>query len=424
MLWLMLLVFLVLLVSGLPIAMSIILACFTYLFTGGNMPLQVVPQRMIVGVDTFTFLAIPFFFLMGEIMNHGGLTQRMVRWAQCLVGSVRGGLTYVTIIVNMILAGMSGSAIADASATGTVLIPALEKAGYQKKFAAALVASASCIGPIIPPSIGFIIYATLANVSVGKMFLAGAIPGVLMGLMLMGMSFIISMRRSYPKSDRSSLKELINASKDVSLVLIIPVIIIGGVLLGITTITESAVVATIYSLILAGVVYREITLKDLKEILYKTGVDTAAVVIIIATASAFGWILGREQVPQHLALYVQSFIHSPSTFFLVFIAIMLPLGCVIEDTALLIILAPILAPVAVSVGIDPILFGVVFVLTMMLCLLTPPMGVTLFVVSRVTGLRIEEFVLEILPFFLVILLLTIIVAFVPPLSLWLPSLMN
>src|SRR5665648_149295 len=298
MLFVMIFVFFVLMFAGVPLAITMVLASVSYLLLGNAFPVQAIPQRMIVGSDSFTFLAIPFFFLAGELMNNGGLMIRIVKFVQGLVGFIRGGLAYVNVVTNMIMAGMSGSALADAAATGTVLIPAMEKAGYSRAFAAALTAAAGTIGPIIPPSIPFVLYAGMANLSVGKMFMAGAVPGVGMGLFLIAASYFISVKRGYGKEARQSFREIFANFRHAFLALLMPVIILGGILSGVTTATEAAVVAAVYSLIVSMFIFKAITVKDLPNIIYKAAIDTAVIMFIVSAASMFGWILGREQVPQ------------------------------------------------------------------------------------------------------------------------------
>jgi C4-dicarboxylate transporter DctM subunit len=376
---------------------------------------------MIAGVDSFAFLAIPFFFLAGELMNHGGLTARLVKFANGLIGWIRGGLAYVTVIVNMFLAGMSGSALADAAATGSVLIPAMEKAKYDKGFAAALVATAGTIGPVIPPSIPFVLYASIAGVSVGKLFIAGAIPGIVMGLFMMLVIYIVSRKRNYPKEKKQTMKELLAGSKDAILALCMPFIILFTIISGITTPTEGAVIAVVYALVISVFVYKEIGFKDIIEITYQTAINSAVIMFIVSAASQFGWVLAREQIPNKLQQFASSVTDNPIVFLILINFLLLFLGCVMEGNAIIIILTPVLLPVLKNFGIDLIQFGVILTINMMVGLITPPVGMNLFVVSKVAKIPVSEIIKELKPFIIALLVLLIIVTYIPSVSLWLPS---
>lgn len=354
-------------------------------------------------------------------MNTGGLMTRIVKFVQGMIGFIRGGLAFVNVITNMIMAGMSGSALADAAATGTVLIPAMEKAGYSRAFAAALTAASGTIGPVIPPSIPFVIYAGIANLSVGKMFMAGAVPGVFMGIFLMVASYFISVKRGYGKEARQSLGQIFVNFRHALLALLMPVIILGGILSGVTTATEAAVVAVVYSLIVSMFIYKQITLKDLPNIIYKAAIDTAVIMFIISAASMFGWILGREQVPQHLMQIVESFTTSPWMVLLLLNIIFLILGMFMEGTSILIILTPVLLPLINAMGIDLYHFGVIIVLNLMIGLITPPVGMTLFITSRIAGLGVDVVAKEMIPFIIALVVLLLLITYWPALSLWLPS---
>jgi C4-dicarboxylate transporter DctM subunit len=419
---LMLLTLVLLLIIGVPLGFSLVLASVIYTITGGNIPLPSFPQRMISGVDSFAFMAIPFFFLAGELMNHGGLTKRLVKFANGLVGWVHGGLAYVTIVVNMILAGMSGSALADAAATGSVLIPAMEKAGYEKRFASALVASAGTIGPVIPPSIPFVIYASIAGVSVGKLFIAGALPGLFMGLFMMAVVYVVARKRNYPREERQSMQEFLKGTKDAVLALLMPLIILVTILTGITTPTEGSVIAVVYAFIIATVVYKEIKLKSLIDIIYHTAINSAVIMFIVSAANQFGWVLSREQVPHKLQMVVTSLTDNWVLLLFLLNILLLFLGCVMEGNAIIIILVPVLLPLLKQFNIDLIHFGVVLTLNMMIGLISPPVGMNLFVVSRVADISLSEIIRELMPFLVALLILLIIVTYVPQFPLWLPSL--
>ncbi|MGD9155669.1 MAG: TRAP transporter large permease [Bacillota bacterium] len=422
MLSLMFVVFIILLIIGVPLGFSLVLASVVYIMGGGGIPLPSIPQRMISGIDSFSFMAIPFFFLAGEIMNHGGLTTRIVKFCNGLVGWVRGGLAYATVVVNMILAGISGSALADAAATGSILIPAMEKAGYEKRFAAALSASAGTIGPVIPPSIPFVLYASISSVSVGKLFLAGAVPGIVMGVFMMIVIYWIARKRNYPREKRQTGREMLNGFKDALLALLMPLIILGTILFGITTPTEGAVIAVVYALIVSMVVYKEINLKSLIDITYNIAISSAVIMFIVSAANQFGWILSREQVPIKLQMAAGAFTSNPMILLLLINLLLIFMGCFMEGNSIIIILTPVLLPMLQKYGINLLHFGVLFTLNMMVGLLTPPVGMNLFVVSKVSGVSLSEIVRELLPFLLGLVVLLIIVTYVPQFSLWLPSL--
>lgn len=418
----MLLSFLVLLIIGVPLGFCLVLSSAFFILTNsGSLPLEVVPQRMMVGIDVFTFLAIPLFLLAGELMNVGGITVRLVRFAQGVIGYVKGGLAYVTVLTNMLMAGISGSALADAAGTGSVLINSMEKAGYRKGFSAALVSASSTIGPIIPPSIPFVIYAIIANVSVGKMFMAGAIPGILMGLALMGIIGMIAKKQNFPKEERMPFKEIIRVFFSAIFALLMPVIILGGILTGVFTATESACVAVVYAFLVSKFVYKELNIYEVPRILLSTAKNTAVIMFIVAAAALFGWILAHAQVPQMLTNAVTSITSNPFLILVVINLLLLFLGCFMEGTAILILLAPVLLPLVENIGVDPIQFGVIMVLNLMVGLITPPVGMTLFISSRIANISVSSVIKEIVPFILAIGFVLILVTFIPFLSLWLPS---
>src|SRR5512137_3072640 len=316
---------------GLPIALCMgFTAVIFFVVLGQTDILLMLPARMYSGTTSFTLLAIPFFILAGNLMNTGGMTQRLVHFAQCLVGHIRGGLGHVTVITNMIMAGMSGSAVADATGTATILIPAMEKAGYPRSFSAALVGAASTIGPIIPPSIPFVLFGSITGTSVGRLFLGGFLPGVLMGIFLMFTVAILSKRRGYRREERASRRELLIATLQATPAWGAPIIIIGGILAGVFTPTEAAVAASVYALILGMLVYGEIKPADLPRILWETVQATTQVLFIVAAASIFGFLLVRQQVPMALVEGMMSLSSTPWVVLLVINVILLILGCFME----------------------------------------------------------------------------------------------
>jgi C4-dicarboxylate transporter DctM subunit len=415
-------VLLLLLALEFPVAIAMTGASVAYLLLRGDIPLVVVAQRVTVGVDSFVLLAIPFFFLAGELMNRGGITQRLVNLAQALVGGIRGGLGHVTVVTNMIMAGMSGSAVADATGTGTVLIPAMEHAGYPKTFSAALVGAASTIGPVIPPSIPFVIYGGITGVSVGRLFLGGVVPGVLMGVFLMGAVYVIANRRGYRAEGWLTLSEALRNTWRAVPVMLFPVIILGGIFSGIVTPTEAAVVAVVYAVLLSTLCYRELSPADLFRILAAVAGNTAKITFIIASAGLYGWLLAREGVPQQLTELFLSISREPWVILLMVNVLLLILGCIMETTALLVILTPVLMDLITKVGIDPVHFGVVLTLNLMIGLLTPPVGMTLYVMVSLTGVSVTDFTRECAIFMVALVVVLGLITYVPGLVIFLPQL--
>jgi len=415
-------VLLLLLALEFPVAIAMTGASVAYLLLRGDIPLVVVAQRVTVGVDSFVLLAIPFFFLAGELMNRGGITQRLVNLAQALVGGIRGGLGHVTVVTNMIMAGMSGSAVADATGTGTVLIPAMERAGYPKTFSAALVGAASTIGPVIPPSIPFVIYGGITGVSVGRLFLGGVVPGVLMGIVLMAAVYLVAKRRGYRAEGWPTLSDAMTSIWRAIPVMLFPFIILGGIFSGIVTPTEAAVVAVVYAVLLSMLFYRELSPADLFRILAAVAGNTAKITFIIASAGLYGWLLAREGVPQKLTELFLSVSSEPWAILLMVNVLLLILGCLMETTALLVILTPVLMDLISKVGIDPVHFGVVLTLNLMIGLLTPPVGMTLYVMVSLTGVSVTDFTRECAIFMLALAVVLGLITYVPGLVTLLPNL--
>lgn len=419
-----LIIFLVLIgfiLLGLPIAVAMgLTAVLTFIFMGESHVLTMVAQRMYASTTAFTLLAIPFFILAGNLMNTGGITHRVFRFAQALVGHIWGGLGQVNVVASMIFSGMSGSAVADAAGLGLIEMKAMVDNGYERKFSAAITAASSTIGPVVPPSIPFVIYGSLTGVSVGKLFLAGFIPGALMGIALMIAVFIVSRIRKYPKEKRASLRELWLSAREAVLPLGTPIIIIGGILGGIFTPTEAAVVASLYALFLGMVVYREFTFKDLPKIFWETIVYTIRVMFIISTAGFFGWLLIRQKIPEQVILSLTAFTDSHIALLAMVTLILLILGCFIEGIAVFVITIPVFMPLIFRFGIDEVQFGVIMTLASMLGLLTPPVGMSLYSVSSISRVPIGHLSRELWPYMLGIFVVLLAVTFIPGVSLLLP----
>jgi tripartite ATP-independent transporter DctM subunit len=409
---------------GLPIAVSMgLTAILTFLALGEPGLLSMVPQRMYAGTTGFPLLAIPFFILAGNLMNTGGMTHRIFRFAQCLVGHIKGGLGHVNVVGSMIFAGMSGSAVADAAGLGMVEIQAMLKAGYDRRFSAAVTAASSTIGPIIPPSIPFVIFGSMTGTSVGRLFLGGFLPGLVMGLALMITVYIVAEQRGYPRERRATLRELLDSSLDGAAALGTPVIIIGGILAGIFTPTEAAVVACIYALILGLVVYREIRVPDLPRIFWETLEHTIRVMFIISAASLFGWMLIQQRIPNTVVEGLTALTDQRWVILLIINGILLLLGCFMEGIAIMLLTIPVFMPLIARVGVDPVHFGVLMTLNLMIGLLTPPVGMALYAVSSVSQVPLWPLARELWPYIVALLISLSIITFIPAVVLWVPDLL-
>ncbi len=421
MLWILGISFITFLILGIPIAFVLGLTSFVALLYSGDIPLLLMPKEMFSGTDSFPLLAVPFFILAGNLMNTGGITKRLINFCNILLGYVRGGLALVNVVASMFFAGITGAAVADTSALGSILIPAMTEEKYDRDFSAAVTAASSTVGPIIPPSIPMVILGTVGELSIGALFLAGVIPGIMVGLSLLVVSYIISRRRNYPKGSIKSIKEFFFGLKDAILALLMPGIIMGGILGGIFTPTEAAVVAVVYALLVSFLVYREIRWKDLPKILIDSIVTTSIIMLVIANSAIFGWILANQQVPQSVAQIFLSISNNKWVILLLLNIFLLFVGTFMETTASLIILTPILLPLAVKVGIDPIHFGIVMVLNLVIGLITPPLGVCLFIACSIAKITLEQIVKAILPFLIAAIAILFIVTYIPQLSLWIPQ---
>jgi C4-dicarboxylate transporter DctM subunit len=422
MLWLFV-IMLVLFAVSTPIAWSMAIAATVYMAIGPHIPLQGMVQRMIGGIDTFPLLAIPFFILAGNLMNTGGITDRLVTFARALVGHIIGGLAHVVVVTNMIMAGMSGSGVADAAGTGTVLIPAMKKAGYGVPFSAAIVGSAGTVGPIIPPSIPFVIYGSIASASIGRLLLGGAVPGVLMGIMLMIFVYFIAKRRHYPSEQRATWRELGRATLHAIPPMGMPIIILGGIIGGVMTPTESAAAGAAYAFVLGFFIYREIKLSHLPEIITESVIGTAAILIIMSAAQPFGWVLTYELAPVKVLALVENAKLVQWQLYLLINVAMLILGCFMEGLAVMVMAVPVLLPLLEHAGIDLVQFGVVFTLNVMIGAITPPVGTIMYVVCALAKISIAEFAREVWPFVIALIISLFLVTYMPWLALWLPNLL-
>jgi C4-dicarboxylate transporter DctM subunit len=388
------------LIIGVPVAFVLGLTPLVVLITQGETPLVLVAQRIFTGMDSPILMAVPFFILAGNIMGAGGMTQRLVKFCNILVGPLRGGLAYINVAISMLFAGITGAAVADTSAVGSILIPAMKKEGYDSDFSAAVTATSSTIGPIIPPSIPFIIYGVLGEVSIAALFLAGFVPGILLGLFQMIVIWFYARKRQYPKRSRPPFREAIRVSVDAFLVLLMPIIILGGILSGIFTPTESACIAVFYALFISLFVYRDIDLRELPGILIRTGATSSLVMLVIGTASIFSWLLASEEIPHWVTDAILSLTHNKILILLLMNILLLVIGTFMETTASLIILTPVLLPLMLKIGVDPLHFGVILVLNLVIGLTTPPVGVCLFVACALGNTTLERLSRAIFPFLL------------------------
>jgi len=416
------LVFVISLIIGVPIAFCLGLSALISLMFMKNIPLVVIAQKMFTGIDVFPFMAVPFFILAGDLMNRSGITKRLVNFSDILVGHIKGGLANINIISSMFFAGITGSAVADASAIGAMMIPAMEEKGFDIDFSAAVTASASVIGPIIPPSIPMVIFALLSGSSVGALFLAGVFPGILLAIFLMIVSYVYSSKRNYPRRvEKVQIKEVFIICLNAIIPLIMPLIILGGILLGVFTATEASAVAVVYSLIIGFLVYRNLKLTDLKEIFISTAKTTGMVFLVIACANMFNWLISIERIPQLVEAFFIAYIGNHYLFLLVMNIMFLILGCFMEGTAAMIITVPIFLPIAEAYGINPIMFGAIVVLNLMIGLITPPVGLCLYVACGISNISLERISKAVIPFLIVEIIVLLIVTYCPPVTLWLPK---
>jgi len=387
-----------------------------------DVPLSVVSVKMTTTVDSWPFLAIPFFLLAGNLMTAGGITTRLVRLADVLVGWIAGGLSHVVVIVEMILSGMTGSEIGDAAALGSVLVPAMKRSGYASNYAATIVAASATMGPIIPPSIAFVIYAAINDLSIGRLFLAGIVPGVLMGVLLMIMQYVMARRHGWPRGARPTRGEAVQSFVVALPALFMPVLIIGGILGGIFTATEAGALAVPYALILAIGVYRELRLRDLSVVFAATLKDTAAIFVIIAVAGIFGYVITVLGVGVALIDFITSLTRSPWILLFLLNVLFLIIGLFVDVTATMLVFAPLFAKVVAAYNIDPVHFAVVFVLNVSIGMMTPPYGLTMYLMLRIADITMMDFIRAMWPFLTALLVALALITYIPAITLWLPNL--
>jgi C4-dicarboxylate transporter, DctM subunit len=412
----------VLITAAIPIAFAIGIATLASLWLYTSVPLLVIPQRILVSLDSYVMLSIPLFVLAGYLMETGGISDRIVRLANSLVGFIRGGLAMVVIVATVIFSGLSGSSVADTAAIGSGMIPTMTRRGYPKAFTTALVAAAGGMGILVPPCILMIIYAMLTETSVAQLFAAGFLPAFLMASCMILLTYTIARRRGFPVEACFSLREVAEAARGAFFPLLMPVIILGGILLGIFTVTESAAVAVVYGFILTVGVYREIRLRDLPGIFVKTATTTGVVALLIAVSTAFGWVMGRERIPHMIAEFIGSISGSDAMFLLAVNILLLVTGTFMDGAAAIILMVPILWPIGAALGINPIHFGIVLTANVGIGMVTPPFGLTLFTACGIGEVGISDIFKDILPFIAVMIAALLLITYWPSMTLFIPRL--
>lgn len=410
--------FIVLLLLSVPIGVSLILTSIYYIWSSGNIVLfSSFSQQLFGSIENYGLMAIPLFILAGELMNAGGLTQRLINFSRIFFGGLRGGLAYINLLANMFMAAILGSAVAQIAIMSQSIVPEMEKEGYDKGFATALTAVSGLMGAIIPPSMMFVIYGVLAQISIGDMFTAGIIPGVLMGLSILLIVFLMGIKQQYPKGEWLKPRAMLQASVRALPALSIPFIIIGGILSGLTTPTESAAVASFVALLVGLFFYKDLSWSMVPKILERTVFSTAMVLFLVAAAGVFGWTITFEQIPQMVAVWIGKSTSSPFVFLLLVCVLLLLIGMVLDGIAALILIVPILLPIAINdFGIDPFHFGVLICLVLVLGLLTPPVGTGLFVAVSLTGVSIGQLLKMLFPFLIITALVIVALSYFPILS--------
>ncbi|WP_085522694.1 TRAP transporter large permease [Tuberibacillus sp. Marseille-P3662] len=414
-------ILLFLIILGMPISFALGTSSLVYLLIEGY-DLSMVTQSIVGGVNSFTILAVPFFLMVGELMNFGGITDRIIRMARVLVGHFKGGLAQVNILASLFFSGISGSATADTVALGSVLIPSMKKEGYDDRFAAAITAASSIVGPIIPPSITLIIFGITTQQPIGPLLMAGIVPGVMIALSLMVYTYFVSAKRGYPQYPRATFREGRKAFGQGIAALLMPLIIIGGVLSGVFTATESAAVAVFYGIVIGVFYYRNIDLKGFVGIVKRSSVESANILFVLASASIFAWVVTRARISTVVADFVLGFSTNPTIIMILLILFLLLIGLFMLPSEAILVFAPILTPLAAQVGVNPIHFGVLMVLTLTIGGATPPVGILLYIVADIGKVPFMKLVRSMGPFYIPLLIAVLITAFIPQLTMYIPNL--
>lgn len=410
-------VLLVFLFLKVPVFISILAGSVTYFILTPRVPQLIIAQRLVAGVESIPLLAIPFFVCAGVFMNHSGVTQRIMEFCGVLTGRMTGGLAQVNVLLSTLMGGLSGSNLADAAMEAKMLVPEMEKKGFSKEFSSVVTATSAMITPLIPPGIGMILYGSIANVSIGKLFVAGLSVGAILCIALMILVYFMSKKRGYKplREERIKMDEFLKALKGAILPLCLPIIIIGGIRIGVFTPTEAGSVAIVYSLIL-GVIYRELTIKKFLDGIKETVITTSSIMLIVGAASALSWVLTKERVPQQLTDFIVEVISNKYMFLIIVNVFLIIVGMFIEGNAITIILVPLLAPIALKLKIDPIHFAMIFIFNVSIGTLSPPMGTLMFVTCGVTKCKIKNFIKEAVPFYILLLIVLGLLTFIPQFS--------
>lgn len=416
--------FLALTLVGVPVAFSLTLSVSMCLYLFTNTPQVVLTQVMYSGIDSFSFMAVPFFMLAGAFMTAGGVTSRLVSFSQSLVGSFTGGLAQVVTVSGMFFAAISGSSAATTAAIGTTMVDEMERNGYEREKATGIVAAAGTVGIVIPPSITLVVYGVVAGVSIGDLFIGGFVPGALMGLAMCLVSWFYAKKHNLTSSQKFSVRNVYSSFKESFWALMTPVIIIGGIYGGIFTPTEAAAVAAVYGIFVGFFIYKELSLKDVPKIIFNAVIGTTIIMFIVGTAKVFGWLITNLQIPHHIGAYMVSITDSPFLFLLMMNVLLLVIGTLINASAAVVILTPIFLPVAVALGIDPLFFGVLMVVNLAIGCITPPVGLDLFVASAITNVPIERVMRATMPYLGALLAVLFFLTLFPDVILFLPRLLS
>jgi C4-dicarboxylate transporter DctM subunit len=412
-----------LMLTGMPISISLGLTVLTFLFTMTNVPLESVALKLFTGIEKFEIMAIPFFILAGNFLTHGGVAKRMIRFATALVGHLHGGLALGGVVACALFAAVSGSSPATVVAIGSILLPAMVKQGYPNKFGVGVIGTAGALGILIPPSIVMVIYAVSTNSSIGRLFIAGIIPGLLLAALLMFVTWIVAKKRNYPRMPRATLKEVWASFRESVWGLFLIVVVIGGIYAGIFTPTEAAAMSAAYAFFVSVFVYKDLTLKQVPKVLLDSANLSAMILYIITNAVLFSFLLTSEQIPQALSEWINAMGLSPWMFLVVVNILLLIAGNFMEPSSILLITAPILFPVAMKLGIDPIHLGIIMTVNMEIGMITPPVGLNLYVASGISGMGLTETTKACAPWILVMIAFLLLITYVPIISLWLPNLL-
>ncbi|MGI6703568.1 MAG: TRAP transporter large permease [Clostridia bacterium] len=415
---------LLLFILKVPIGFSLILSSAITLVVCVDTPLQIVPQRLFTATDSFPYMAVPFFILAGNLMSEGGISQRLVKFANSLIGHLSGGLGMVSVAACMFFAAISGSSAATTAAIGGIMIPEMVRRKYDRSFSAAINAAGGTIGVIIPPSIPFVTYGVLTGASITTLFIAGFGPGILMGLALMTVVAVISKKRGYREDKKASLKEIVVGFRESILALLMPIIVLGGIYSGYFTATEAAVIAVVYALFVGVVIYRNLNMENLPRIFANSAVSTAGVLLLIAAASVFGWILTSNNIPRMIAEGIMSVSSNKIVILLLINLLLFIVGTFLDTVAALIILVPILFPIATAIGVGAVHFGMIICVNLAVGMITPPFGACLFVACGVANIKLEQIVKNILPFIAALVIVILLVTFIEPVSMFLPRLLG